>query len=700
MSRWILLIALCLISVAGRAQPVQLQAGSINPGANVSTGNVTATSGTTARALAPRFAETINVKDYGAVGDCSTDDSTAINAAITQIRNSQVTINNGGVSGGTIGIELDIPTACYVVTSSINMTSLRNFPTLINGHGALVWGKISGAPSFTGAPFTGDPVAVIDMMNDRFVTMRDLTVEGDSSATPNIGIMHGVISASPFSPADDNQYERVSTQGYFGFTSWYNRNSEETTFLTEQLRNAYAGSHAFTYVADGSNYWNVTSSFVANPNYPADTATTFLSDTWINADIRQTGGGHAVWMNGTTSHRFIASYFQTLPTTASYGITADTIASGGSGLSLCTAAFPAPNSGGVNATGTVTVAGGIATGIVITNPGSLYSNTPSSYVPTLSCTGGTPTANNPTLTTQGVEPLVLYDDLQSNSDLVLDVHMESGQIGNILFSQTTTGTYGMAGLTIKDREPFYNTAMFDNDSTVTAITLSLADITLGSTSFGGSLPIFANPNIWQISGKASLTNTGVWNRPSGTTGVSTMEIFGTVSTLNMGIGSYLVLDPTTGSIYLKGTIYSLAIAGTSGLGSALTTNSYNSNANGNWNMERSTQDAGIRGGSGNSNTWIYSIVGDGAGGVSLATGGTTAGGTVGLDVTSTQNVKLGLSAPAATATNGFPAIPLVATRPTGTPTALTGYAQEAYDLADNYLCFWNGSAWKCIAAAL
>lgn len=656
---------------------------------------------TSGPSLSARAAFTVNVKDGfngqpGAVGDCSTDDAQAFNNAFARVRALETTITNG-TGTSTFGVELEIPAACYVVKSPINATSIRNFPVLISGHGSLIWGKISGAPSFTGSPFSATVVPILDQMGSRFVTMRDLTFEGDFTNTPNIGIMHGVISASPFSAADDNHYERVFTQGYFSFTSWYNRNSEASTFTNSQLRSAYvcAGS-CYTLVEDGSNYWNVTSPFVANPNYVQHTATTFLTDKWDTVDIRQTGGGHAVWLNGTTSHKFLNSYFQTLPTTASYGITADTIASGGSGLSLCTGTFPAPNSGGVQATLTVTVAGGVATGIVITNPGSLYSNTPSSYVPTLSCTGGTPTANNPTLTTQGVEPIVLYEDLQANSDLVLDVHMESGQTNNILFSQTTTGAYGMTGLTIKDREPFYNNALFSNDGSVTGITLTKADLDLGSTSFGGALPIFLNPNIWQISGRAALTNTGMWNRPAGTTGVSTMEIFGIASTLNMGIGSYLILDPSTGSIYLKGTIYNLAIAGTTGLGSTLLTNSFVSNGNGNWNMERSTQDAGIRAGSGNTNSWIYSIVGDGAGGVKIATGGTTAGGTTAVDADGAQNVQMGLSAPATSATAGFPYIPAIAGRPTGAPTAKTGYSPVVIDTTDNFICFYNG-AWKCSA---
>jgi hypothetical protein len=71
------------------------------------TGTVTATGSTTGRTLATRFADTINVKDFGAIGDGVANDTAAIQAALNAARDS------GKQIYGQVGN--------YRVTSTINI---------------------------------------------------------------------------------------------------------------------------------------------------------------------------------------------------------------------------------------------------------------------------------------------------------------------------------------------------------------------------------------------------------------------------------------------------------------------------------------------------------------------------------------------------------------------------------------------------
>jgi hypothetical protein len=72
---------------------------------------VTSTGSTTGRTLANRFADVINVKDFGAVGDGVADDTAAIQAAITA----------AGVNGTVI-----IPKGTYLLSATLNALTNQN----------------------------------------------------------------------------------------------------------------------------------------------------------------------------------------------------------------------------------------------------------------------------------------------------------------------------------------------------------------------------------------------------------------------------------------------------------------------------------------------------------------------------------------------------------------------------------------------
>jgi hypothetical protein len=92
--------------------------GAISAG-NISSSTAIATGSTTARTLANRFADVVNVKDFGAVGDGVTDDTAAIQAAIDSL--------------GTIGGIVQVPSGTYKVSSALNISSYIN----LKGSGAV-----------------------------------------------------------------------------------------------------------------------------------------------------------------------------------------------------------------------------------------------------------------------------------------------------------------------------------------------------------------------------------------------------------------------------------------------------------------------------------------------------------------------------------------------------------------------------------
>ena len=137
------------------------------PTPSLATGPITTTGSTEPRFLADRFADAINVKDFGAVGDGVTDDTAAINAAIASISST------GGV--------IDLPSGVYRTTSTITITSAN---VSISGHGSFgnfpSGGATDGTTIRTGdrtgatrifADFTSGPVFRVRNQNCAIVGM-------------------------------------------------------------------------------------------------------------------------------------------------------------------------------------------------------------------------------------------------------------------------------------------------------------------------------------------------------------------------------------------------------------------------------------------------------------------------------------------------------------------------------------------------
>lgn len=131
--------------------------------------NVTATGSTTARSLANRFADVVNVRDFGAVGNGVADDTAAIQAAL----------NYAETKSGTVFV----PFGTYKCTSSLLVKSIS-----IIGEGTDVFAKGASVFDFTSANSDINAVVVSSGTSNRLdgVAIENIQI-WRSSSSPTAG---------------------------------------------------------------------------------------------------------------------------------------------------------------------------------------------------------------------------------------------------------------------------------------------------------------------------------------------------------------------------------------------------------------------------------------------------------------------------------------------------------------------------------
>lgn len=222
--------------------------------------------------------------------DGSTDTAPAFNATLDAIRTSMVK-GDGAWPIGHVG-RLVAPQGQCAIKSTINMTGLAG-----SGFVADFWGTVLHCET------NGTPC--VDATGMGNAQINGLNIYGDPFRVPNVGLMIGRVTNDRVG-AGHNQFEHPTITGYFSLTPFFNNQSETTLIIGADFENWAA--HAFGAIWDGSNHFNVQSSFT-HQTYPANTALSFNENTCIECIIGTRGAGSVpIWLGGTERHEFVNSY--------------------------------------------------------------------------------------------------------------------------------------------------------------------------------------------------------------------------------------------------------------------------------------------------------------------------------------------------------------------------------------------------------
>jgi hypothetical protein len=233
----------------------------------------------------------VNVKHFGAKGDGSTDDATAINDALDWLRVNIRETNpaNNAQAASSWFVVLPATAYGYLVASGIDATGLRQRDWGIKGPGRILAAMNSGA--------------VLDLTFSRFAHLSDLKIVAATGYTPAIGIL--LARESTGAVADVHYLENVHIYGSFTTACLYNYGAEDTSLIACAFYNTSTSSSSYVVYLDGSNRLGVTSAF---QTIPSATPVSFNDFHALRGDFRK-DGGPVIYMRKTDGFHFSDCYF-------------------------------------------------------------------------------------------------------------------------------------------------------------------------------------------------------------------------------------------------------------------------------------------------------------------------------------------------------------------------------------------------------
>jgi len=178
---------------------------------------------------------------------------------------------------------------------------------------------IGGVRGFSVPVATVSGGAVVDLLGSSYMRIHSLTVWGDSTNIPNVGLQHGRIDTAALSNADGNVFDNVRTTGAFALASELNFSSESTEWNLPNLQNSAPGPLSYALIEDGCNHFNIYSPFIAE-NAPVDKQQSMAHNDFDTGVFVQSGGGVPIWICGASDLHFRGGYAYNVTGAVPYGI--------------------------------------------------------------------------------------------------------------------------------------------------------------------------------------------------------------------------------------------------------------------------------------------------------------------------------------------------------------------------------------------
>lgn len=286
----LVVLLLCFIPEKASAQGC----GATNPNCIVPTAPNGATDN---RAASTAFVQNqfyvINVMNFGAKCDNSTDDSSAINSALAAAK----AIGFGQSATQPVKIQFPPNKKCLIL-NTLNFTGNPG-----NNTGFLYPGIVV-ENAYILCATNGTPC--IDASGSSAIQWKTITIVGNNTSTPNIGIQ--LARLTPTGQAAGHTFNGLTMAGFFTFAAVYNLASEVTKFTGHpSITNANVAGCSYAVVLDGLNHFNATSAF-QTINIVPDTTTISFNDNWVDSGaIVNFSSCAAAWVGGTGAFQFNGS---------------------------------------------------------------------------------------------------------------------------------------------------------------------------------------------------------------------------------------------------------------------------------------------------------------------------------------------------------------------------------------------------------